>query len=257
MPELIEVEYYRRHAEAVIGRTIVDVPRIDELGLRGADPHDTVEDMIGATVSGVDRRGKLLMLVTDGPVIGLRFGMTGRLIVDGDSQIDALVYGGRANDPAWDRLVISFDRGELRVRDPRRLGGVELDPDVTKLGPEASTITPDRLDVVLGTSTARLKSRLMDQARIAGLGNLLVDEILWRVGLDPAREARSLDPAQRNALAESIVDTVADMTRRGGSHTGDLQEHRHSGALCPLDGAVLVRRSIGGRTTYSCPRHQL
>lgn len=257
MPELIEVEVYRQHAEAVVGRTIVDVPRIDELGLRGEDPHDVAEDMIGATVTGTNRRGKLLMLLTDGPVIGLRFGMTGRLIVDGDAHIDALIYGGKGNKDVWDRYVIAFDHGDLRIRDPRRLGGLELDPDVSRLGPDAATISGEQLDVVIGSSTARLKSRLMDQYRLAGLGNLLVDEILWRIGLDPAREARSLDTAQRHALADEIVATVADMTERGGSHTGDLQEFRFDGALCPRDGTPLARRSIGGRTTYSCPRHQL
>lgn len=257
MPELIEVEVYRRHAEAVVGRTIVDVPRIDELGLRGENAHDVAEDMIGATVTGTDRRGKLLMIRTDGPVIGLRFGMTGRLIVDGEAHIDALVYGSTADKEVWDRYVIAFESGDLRIRDPRRLGGLELDPDVSRLGPEASTISGEELDIVIGKSTARLKSRLMDQARIAGLGNLLVDEILWRVGFDPAREAASLDTTDRHTLADAIVGTVADMSERGGSHTGDLQEFRFDGALCPRDGAPLARRSIGGRTTYSCPRHQL
>lgn len=258
MPELIEVEIYRRLAEAVVGRTIADVPTVDPIGLpRGVDPAEVRARLLGVTVTGTARRGKLLMLETDGPTIGLRFGMTGRLIVDEMTGIDELIYGGKADRPEWDRYVVTFtDGGDLRIRDPRRLGGLALDPDVDRLGPEASTITPSELEVVLGRSTAPVKARLLDQARIAGLGNLLVDETLWRAGLDPSRPAADLDPAERRSLAEAIVATVADLTERGGSHTGDLQEARVRGAVCPADGAPLLRRTIGGRTTYSCPDHQ-
>lgn len=257
MPELIEVEIYRRQAEAVVGRTIADVPRIDPIGLRGREPEDARSALIGVTVTGTDRRGKLLMLETDGPTIGLRFGMTGRLIVDDDAGIDELIYGGRADKPEWDRYVVIFtDGGDLRVRDPRRLGGMELDPDLGRVGPEASTVTLDQLDETLGTSTAPLKARLLDQGRLAGLGNLLVDECLWRAGLDPARPAGEIDADERAALADTIRDTVAELTERGGSHTGDLQEARQPGASCPRDGEPLLRRQVGGRTTYSCPVHQ-
>ena len=73
------------------------------------------------------------------------------------------------------------------MRDPRRLGGVILDPDEDRLGPDALTMTPAPLREALDGSPAPLKARLMDQHRVAGLGNLLTDEILWRARLDPAR----------------------------------------------------------------------
>jgi formamidopyrimidine-DNA glycosylase len=96
----------------------------------------------------------------------------------------------------------------------------------------------------------------MDQSRIAGLGNLLTDEVLWRAGLDPAREAGGLDDTERAELARTIRHTVRVLGRRGGSHTGDLQTSRARGGICPRDGAELQRRTVGGRTTYSCPVHQ-
>ncbi len=96
----------------------------------------------------------------------------------------------------------------------------------------------------------------MDQHRLAGLGNLLTDEILFRAGLDPARAAGGLSADERARLRKTIVATVALLDRRGGSHMGDLQEARVRGGHCPRDGAELLRRTIGGRTTYSCPLHQ-
>jgi len=152
--------------------------------------------------------------------------------------------------------VAFADGTELRIRDPRRLGGLQLDPDTTALGPEASTVTADQLATALARSRTALKARLLDQSRVAGLGNLLVDETLWRAGIDPARTCDRIEPDEVPVLAATIRDTVADLTRRGGSHTGDLQPARVPGASCPRDGAPLDRVTVGGRTTYRCPRHQ-
>lgn len=257
MPELIEVERYRRTAERAVGRTIDDAPALDPFGLRHADPEAVRAQLRGTTVEGARRIGKLLLLDTDGPVIGLRFGMTGRLLVDGTADVDGLLYGGGGDDPHWDRFVLTFaDGGDLRIRDPRRLGGLELDPDPSRLGVDAASITTARLAAALAGSRTSLKARLLDQRRVAGLGNLLVDETLWRAGIDPARPAGELADDEVARLAAAIVDTVADLTARGGSHTGDLQVVRQRGATCPRDGVPLDRRAVGGRTTYSCPRHQ-
>ena len=148
------------------------------------------------------------------------------------------------------------DGGALRLRDPRRLGGVELDPDEDRLGPDAGDVSVAQLTAILAESNAPLKARLMDQARIAGLGNLLTDETLWRAGFDPARAARSLSAEDVAQLRKSMRTTLRVLGRRGGSHLGDLQDSRLRGGLCPTDGAALMRRTIGGRTTYSCPQHQ-
>jgi formamidopyrimidine-DNA glycosylase len=91
---------------------------------------------------------------------------------------------------------------------------------------------------------------------VAGIGNLLADEMLWRAGLDPARPAGDLTPAELRRLHRHLRRTLDELDERGGSHTGDLQAARVRGAVCPRDRAPLERRTIGGRTTYSCPHHQ-
>ena len=183
--------------------------------------------------------------------------MTGRLLVDGRAGVDDLLYSSLRDEEAWDRFTVRFvDGGDLRIRDPRRLGGVELDPDEGRLGVDVLAVRPSELAAIL-RSDAPLKSRLMDQARLAGVGNLLVDEILWRARLDPARPARSLTPAEVRRLHRHVRDGVADLIARGGSHTGDLQPARRPGGVCPRDRTPLLRRTVGGRTTWSCPRCQV
>lgn len=257
---MLEVEIYRRTASASLGRRIVAVDAADAWFLKGDTDEATVIDaLVGRRFVADRRRGKLLLLDTsdDGPTLGLRFGMTGVLELDGVASIDGLEYSSHRRDPAWERFAIHFEGGgALRLRDPRRLGGVELDPDEDRLGPDAGDVTVAQLRAVLDGSNAPLKARLMDQARLAGLGNLLTDELLWRAGFDPARAAGSLDREQVAALRRSLRTTLRVLGRRGGSHTGDLQQSRHRGGLCPTDGATLLRRTIGGRTTYSCPLHQ-
>ncbi len=259
MPEALEVELYRRAAEPVVGRTIVKVVAPDAWFLKGGTtPAQVRRILTGCTVTGARRRGKLLLLDTDGPVLGLRFGMTGRLVVDDVAPIDELVYASRRDARGWDRFALRFaSGGTLRINDPRRLGGVELAPDEHALGPDALALSLGELTTALSGSTAPLKARLLDQNRIAGIGNLLGDEILWRAGLDPARAAGSLDTKERRRLHGHVRRVLSELLRRGGSHMGDLQDQRHRDGICPRDGTALARRTIGGRTTFSCPSHQL
>ncbi len=261
MPEMLEVEIYRKAAAATLGRRIVAVEAPDAWFLKGGSDQDSVvAALVGRSFVADRRRGKLLLLDTsdDGPTLGLRFGMTGVLELDGVAAIDGLEYSSHRKDPAWERFAIQFDDGgALRLRDPRRLGGVELDPDEERLGPDAADVSVVQLRAILADSNAPLKARLMDQARIAGLGNLLTDETLWRAGFDPARAARSLSDEDVAQLRKSMRSTLRVLGRRGGSHLGDLQGSRRRGGLCPTDGAALLRRTVGGRTTYSCPQHQL
>jgi len=259
MPEMIEVEVYRRATEAVEGRTISAVDAPDAWYLKGGiDGPSLAGALRGRRVERARRTGKLLLLdLDDGPALGLRFGMTGRLVVDDATPIDTFEYGSTRGLSAWDRFGLRFrSGGALRMNDPRRLGGVELGPDEGALGPDAAAITVAQLNVALGSTDVALKARVMDQRRIAGLGNLLVDEILYRAGLDPARSAGALGAVERRRLQRHVVATVARLTARGGSHLGDLQVARIRGGHCPRDGAPLLRRTIGGRTTYSCPEHQ-
>lgn len=261
MPELIEIEAYRRLAEAKgLEREITEVVAPDAWWLKGGlTPGALAVALVGRRFTAARRTGKRLLLETsdDGPVLGLRFGMTGRLLVDGTAGVDQLMYSSNRAVGAWDRLVVGFaEGGDLRVRDPRRLGGAELNPDEARLGPDAASLGPAALARALQRSRAPLKARLMDQSKVAGLGNLLVDEVLFQAGLDPAREAGSLDPAELRRLHRAVRRTLADLDARGGSHTGELGPARQPDGVCPRDGIPLLRRTIGGRTTWSCPKHQ-
>ena len=268
MPELLEVETYRRQATAVVGRTVACAEAPDAWFVKGADPAEVVAAVAGRTVTAARRRGKLLVLDLDDPAdgpgqhadrlrLGLRFGMTGRLLVDGAAAIDQLEYSSGRDEPRWDRFTLRFTDGtEMRLRDPRRLGGVALDPDEGALGVDALSLTGDELDRALGASSAPLKARLLDQARVAGIGNLLADEILWRAGLDPTRPAGALDAGERHTLLAAVGEVLHDLGARGGSHTGDMRQAAALDGLCPRDGAPLERRQVGGRTTWSCPVHQ-
>lgn len=258
MPELIEVEMYRQVADLAVGRVITGVHAPDPWYLKGGASAASLRAALdGRTVTGTRRTGKLLLLDTDGPTLGLRFGMTGRLVVDGHAPIERLEYSSGRDDPGWVRFGLAFEgMDDLRLVDPRRLGGVALDPEESRLGVDALAVRPAQLRDLLGRSRAPVKAWLLDQSHLAGVGNLLADETLWRAGIDPARPAGSLDATEVRRLHRHLHSTITELTRRGGSHTGDLQVARGRGASCPRDGAILQRRTIGGRTTVSCPHHQ-
>lgn len=256
---MIEVEQYRQAADRAVGRSIVGVTAPDAWYLKGGTTARGLRSaLVGSSITSTRRIGKLLLLDTQGCTLGLRFGMTGRIQVDGHAPIERLQYSSGRTDPSWVRFALRLEgRGALSVIDPRRLGGVELEPDETRLGVDALEVRVALLRELLSASRAPLKAWLLDQGHIAGLGNLLVDEILWRAGLDPERSARSLEAGESRRLHRHLRATIVELTRRGGSHTGDLQVARLRGAACPTDGTPLQRRTIGGRTTYSCPSHQV
>lgn len=253
------MESYRVLAGAALHRAIESIAAPDAWMLKGGtDAGAMTAALMGRTFTAARRRGKLLLLETGGgPVLGLRFGMTGRLVVDGVAGVDRLLYSSDKGRAAWDRFAVRFaDGGDLRLHDPRRLGGAFLDPDEDRLGADALSVTPAALRAALGRSTAPLKARLLDQAHLAGVGNLLADETLWRAGLDPHRPAGSLTPAELRRLHRHLRATLVDLIARGGSHSGDLMPARAAGGTCPRDGAPLSRATVGGRTTWWCPKHQ-
>ena len=260
MPELPEVEAYRRLAEvAALGRRITRVDAPDPWFLKGGLVSEEVTAaLVGSRLLAARRTGKLLLLDTDrGHTLGLRFGMTGRLVVDGVAGVDRLLYTSSRDERIWDRFALSLARGgRLRINDPRRLGGVLLDPVEEALGPDAVRVTPGQLKAALAGSAAPLKARLLDQARLAGVGNLMADEVLWRAGLSPLRAAGTLTPVEQRRLHRVLRGTVEVLIERGGSHLGDVTAHRRPGGTCPRDGAGLRRDSVGGRTTWWCPAHQ-
>lgn len=260
MPELLEVEAYRRLAEHAVGRRIEAVDAPDPWFLkRGLTAGGLADAVVGSVIRATRRRGKLLLVDLDGerPTLGLRFGMTGRLMVDGRHALDHLEYASRRDDEAWDRVAFHFDTGgRMLIRDPRRLGGVELDPDEDRLGPDAATLGLRELRPILAASRAPVKAVLMDQGRVAGLGNLMTDEALWFAGIHPERPANELDADEVRRLHRAIRRTVEVLGRRGGAHTGDHFSERHADGRCPRDGAEMVWATVGGRSTWRCSEHQ-
>ncbi|CAN5490234.1 formamidopyrimidine-DNA glycosylase [soil metagenome] len=257
MPEGLEVEIYRRAAEPLVGRTIARMVVDERIAGPGVLEASTAE-LIGAAVVGVRRIGKLLLVDTDGPTVGVHFGMTGRIVVDHIAPIGQLEYGSGRDRPEWDRLRIDLaDGGSARVNDPRRWARVTLDPDTTALGPDLLALDLAELRGAVSGRFRPIKSVLLDQHLVAGLGNLCADEVLWHAGIAPTRIACHLTAHEIEALHDVITSRLPEMLLLGGSHRGTVSpELRAAMPVCPIDGAPLRRGRVAGRTTVWCGRHQ-
>jgi formamidopyrimidine-DNA glycosylase len=188
-------------------------------------------------------------------VLGLHLGMAGRIVVDDEAEGDPV--RGSATNPVWDRFALDFeDGGRLVLRDRRRLGRAVLDPDLARLGPDAAEISRDAFRERVGRGDAPVKARIMDQAVIAGVGNLLADEALWQARLHPERPAGALETEELDELRRAIRSATRQAIRRGGVHTGEVIPARERGGVCPRCGTEMARATVGGRTTYWCPAEQ-
>jgi formamidopyrimidine-DNA glycosylase len=260
MPEILEVESYRRLAERVVGATVTRGWADALLAKKLTSPSAWARAVKGLTVTGTGRRGKLLLLETSGPTLGVRFGMTGVLLLDGDAGVEGLFYGPHLYDAKWLRGGLEFSDGrKLLVHDPRRLARFEINPDLSELGPDALDLTRKEFDQMVHVQRGEgpaIKARLLDQSRVAGVGNLLADEMLFRASLDPRTPTGTLSSEQKNDLFRTFRSTMNSLKRRGGSHLGDHMDARFPGGLCPRDGGTMLIATIGGRTTYWCSLHQ-
>ena len=261
MPELIEVEYYRLDLDALIGCRIEAISIDDERCVRPKGlPRAAFQVLVGEPLHRTWRRGKLLLAEFgaggEGETLAIRFGMTGRLLVDGVSRIPHLEYASKKNDPKWDRFEMQLGGHLVSLRDQRCLGSVELNPDLSSLAPEASTIDAEELRLALRGRTKALKAILLDQALIAGLGNLLADEVLWQSGIAPSRPADELAHDEIEALAATIRETVEQLTGAGGSNCGESFALRSPGTRCSRCDGSMRRDAVGGRTSWWCSTHQ-
>ena len=202
-------------------------PSTRSTSTRRQDASDALRDLLpGRKVVAVGRAGKLVLIqLRPRLVLGLHFGMTGRLIVDGDAAIERLEYGARRDDPAWDRFTLRFAGrrgGGLRVNDPRRWATFTLDPDVGRLGPDFLAATAHDLASALAGRRSAVKAVLLDQTAVAGYGNMCVDEVLWQAGIAPGRRACDLSADDVTRLADCAAVHLPAMLARGGSHTGTI-----------------------------------
>jgi len=198
----------------------------------------------------------------------VHLGMAGRVVVDeaqaGDPTTGPASSAGGARrdaegaDPSrWDRFRLDFeDGGHLVLRDKRRLGRVRLEPDLGGVGPDAAELGRAGFRTRVGRGVVPVKARIMDQAVLAGVGNLLADEALWRARQDPRQAAGTLTEDQLDRLWRAIRAATRDAIRLGGVHTGRVVPHRVRGGSCPRCGAPMERATIGGRTTWWCSREQ-
>jgi formamidopyrimidine-DNA glycosylase len=260
MPELPEVESARALiAEHGLNRQIESVDDHDTYVSRPHAPGDIDAALKGHAFTEAHRRGKSMWLTTDddGPTLGLHLGMAGRIVIDDTAAGDYWRDNGAKHVPVWDRFTVHFtDGGFLTLRDKRRLGRAVLDPDLSRLGPDAAEVGKQEFRDRVGHGEAPLKARIMDQAVIAGVGNLLADEALWRAHLDPRRPANGLDADELDRLRRDIRAATRRAIKLGGVHTGDVIPHRTRDGHCPRCGAPMARATIGGRTTYWCSNEQ-
>lgn len=273
MPELPEVETVARDLrEALIGRRIEAVRLSRDDVLRTPPAEVFAQVVAGQSVTSVDRRGKFILLGMDGgDDFMVHLGMTGHLVVcDGDAPAAPHTH-----------LRAQLDDGrELRFDDTRRFGRLaygsrsllESSRVLPPLGiePLSEEFTPGELWRVLHHSTRTIKAALLDQTRVAGLGNIYIDEACFAAGVRPTHRCHRLTRAQVAALHAAIqatlrraivnrgssVDDYRDVWNARGNHQEVLQVYGRGGEPCFRCGTVLRRTTTAGRTTVYCPHCQ-
>ena len=273
MPELPEVETIRLALEPhVVGRRFEQVEINDPRLVRPFEPIAIAAELEGERVSALERRGKYLIVrFESGRVLLIHLRMTGSL---------RHAAGGSLADDPHRRAVVRLDDGsDVAYRDVRRFGTWHLlEPDDVaaylqrRLGgePLERAFTARRLAERLEGRRAPLKSALLDQRTVAGLGNIYVDEALWRAQLHPLRPAGSLNGDELARLTRAIRAALrAGIARQGASlrdystpdgGRGRAQErfnvYGREGEPCPRCGTPLDKIRLGGRGTWYCPSCQ-
>jgi formamidopyrimidine-DNA glycosylase len=271
MPELPEVETARRLiADLALGRLIIGVDDADTFVCRPHSPGELRDALTGRMLTAAHRRGKTMWCETSGldgsagpgPDLGIHLGMSGRIVVT--AQDGLVAEGGdppgrdaQPRQARWDRFTLEFaDGGRLALFDKRRLGRIVLNPDLDALGPDAEQVTPAEFRALITKGTIAVKARLLDQSKIAGVGNLLADEVLWQANVPPATPVSRLQRRDADRLYRAMRSVLASAAAKGGAHTGDIIAARRPGASCPRCGAEMVHDTVGGRSTWWCSREQ-
>jgi formamidopyrimidine-DNA glycosylase len=268
VPELPEVERARQAIEAALDRKISAVDDGDEWVCRPHRPGDIAGALAGGRLVAAHRRGKTMWCDTTGadgepgPRLGVHLGMGGWIVVesDGGERVGGEPFRPEpdAIRPEWERFSITFaDGGRLRLLDKRRLGRVRLEPDVDALGPDALTISKAEFRERVGRGKAPVKARLQDQGVLAGVGNLLADEVLWQARIPPRTPVGRLGDDVLDRLHATMRRTVEAAIANGGAHTGEVIPFRKAGAACPRCGAPMEKGQVGGRTTWWCSAEQV
>lgn len=266
MPELPDVEGFREILKSCAkGRIILRVDVRDAGVLHGIGAAGLRAALEGRRFAEPERHGKWLLGRTTegGPTLMLHFGMTGMLVCT-DSDSDT---GTDAHLETYDRVLFTLEDGRrLRYRDQRKLQGLWLAEDESEVarllenqGPDALAVGRAEFEDVLAARRGRIKTALTDQSVVAGLGNLLADEILWRARLRPDRRTGDLTQRDRRRLYTDMRRTLNSAIKAGrvpprGSW---LTGHRDAAVpICPRCGTHLCRSRLAGRGTVWCPHCQ-
>ncbi|MCY1045866.1 formamidopyrimidine-DNA glycosylase [Corallococcus sp. bb12-1] len=247
MAEVPEVEIIVRDLkQAVVGRRFVDAQVLVPTAVRFASPEDFIQNLRGRRVLSADRRAKFMLLaLDDGQTLALHFMLWGELAlrpVGSERPLATLVVLTLEGD---EELQLTDTLGYARVAlGPTQLLASQL--KLAELGPEAldGTFTPELLAQQLRRRRSPLKTVLLNQRVLAGLGNRDADESLWAAGIDPRRLASSLSPAEVIKLHRGIRDVLEEGLRLRGTQRD----------LFGVQGKALHRRNIFGRTGAPCPR---
>jgi formamidopyrimidine-DNA glycosylase len=288
MPELPEVETVCRQLDPELsGRRIEALEILDARWCRPAPPAQLEAVVAGARIEALGRRGKYLLLALDGErTLVMHLRMTGNLVlVEGKERLDPsegrrLYEHERSTSERHLRARFLLDDGrELWFTDPRRFGeaflidDADLDARFERLGvePLSDSFTPEALATMTAGRTAPLKSFLLDQSGVAGVGNIYADEALFRARLHPLSPAGSMRREHHEALRDAVVAALEAGIDRGGAsiddyrdgrgERGEMQEeflvHTREGQPCPNCGEPIARIVVSGRSTYYCPRCQV
>ena len=273
MPELPEVETVRRTLNQLVAgkkieRVTVNLARIIQ---RPDDIEQFAFRLAGHTIVSVERRGKFLRILLDGLVLVSHLRMEGR-------------YGVYAKDDPVEKhthVIFHFEDGtELRYKDVRQFGTMHLFepgeelllPPLAKLGlePLDESFTIDKFKAVISTKKSKIKSVLLNQAYVVGIGNIYVDESLFKAGIHPETAASALTDAQLEKLYVSIIQTLAESVEAGGSSIKSyvngqgemgmfqhqLQVYGNQAKPCPVCSTIIEKTVVGGRGTHYCPKCQ-
>jgi formamidopyrimidine-DNA glycosylase len=270
MPELPEVETVVRDLRpALVGRGITAV-RVGKRKLRRPWQSVWSRAVTRKRVEAVGRRGKWIRIdLSGGRTLILHLGMTGQLTI---SAVDV-------PKSSHTHLVFALDDGrELRFRDIRRFGSADLFADraaaeqflADRLGPEPFDLAADAFAAAVRSSIRCLKAILLDQAVVAGVGNIYADEACFRAGLHPARRGRTLSAAECDRLRTAIIEVLhAAIAGRGstirdyvggsglmGTYQGEFRVYGRTGEPCPTCATSIRMVRLAGRASHYCPRCQ-
>jgi len=288
MPELPEVETIcRQLGPELAGRRIERLAVLDARWSRPIAPAELGAAVSGQRIRDLRRRGKYLLLALEGAqTLVMHLRMTGNLVlIEGEERLDPsagrrLYEGERSTSERHLRARFWLEGGrELWFTDPRRFGEAFLSNDADlrvrfeRLGiePLSEEFTPEALGKVAASRTAPLKSFLLDQSGIAGVGNIYADEALFRARLHPLSPAASMRPEHLEALRDAVIAALQagiddggasiDDYRDGRGQKGAMQDHflvhTREGEPCRACGGPVARITISGRSTYYCPSCQV